>query len=214
MLDWMRNPLSPHERAGEIMGDFFISPDMLADRLGLALSRRQAEQLRPIPFPERELRLVRKTHVLFPALGWTTSRVLALADAVGVRVTDETGKLAQVEEKLETRWYLVRRNAVPSKEGKTAPEEVARLSSRQVVPSVTVVLCAGVLTAGLRRQNLFCRTGIRTCTPCGDGRDLTVTGTWSKQHGLQVDALYPRERNSRYGIGIEELPYPDREQWL
>ncbi len=146
------------ERVREIMGDHLIDLGEAEKYLGFQFTGEQRESLFNIPWSEEELKEWRGTRILIPGFPMT---ILEIRD----KVPDNTfysykdawynGEKCATEEKIDCRWYWIRKDIVPDSTSKSFEEQQVLLSEQEVVPRVCEMVYMMALYYLARNQKLF-----------------------------------------------------------
>jgi hypothetical protein len=122
------------EQAAAIMGPAFHGVAALEAHLGLHLSTSEAAQLSAVPFSERALLEVQRTHVLVACARLSLMDLRARAPSAFYFKRAWYAGESFARQPMRTRWRLIRRDPVPNSTSKAWHAQRAALGERELVP--------------------------------------------------------------------------------
>jgi hypothetical protein len=184
------------QKACAIMGRNFIGIGMVMRHFGVRLSDSELAAMATIPFSHKVLEACKDTHLLFPGYPFTILDVrdrgnaeLFYADVDEAWYKDE--KFAN-QERVDPRWYLMRRGPVSDSMDKNWQEQTALLTEGEVVPRACEVVYQTILTYLATGERLFEDVYVRT-NDLGSGGYRVRTGSFGSD-GLMVSDDYDGRR--------------------
>jgi hypothetical protein len=186
----------------QIMGGNFHGFGHSKKAFGGRVSDRVQEQYSGIPFSAETLRACRDTHLLVWLRSFSLMETRVKANKQGKLFYssnpwygDEKEEFAHT--KIETGWYLIRKDVVPDSRSKNWGEQQALLTSSEEVPSAGVMVQAIMLHFITTGKRLFENVYVRTSSVDSVGNRVNVG--FFVAHGLIVDG-WDGERRSSIGL--------------
>ena len=124
------------EQAKEIMGENFFGIKNVEKAFGVSFTKDQIEKLREVPFNKGTLKTCKNTHVLFPGYPLNISEVNSInrQRQIGISFYMDNFPFTFRPQKVELRWYLIRKSIVENSRGKTYNEQLKLLTNEEEVP--------------------------------------------------------------------------------
>ena len=187
-------PTPSQIRAREIMGKNCLGIEEAVRHFGATFTDEQLASLAEIPFSEAVLEECKNTHVLVAGFPMSILNIRAKAPSKKPKTFYSykdawynTQAFAK-DEKVEVRWYLIRKEAVAGSTSKTYGEQTAMLSAHEEVPRACELVYAVVLYFMATGERLFPSIYVRTVSLDSDGSrvyvgyfdsdGLLVNGNW------------------------------------
>lgn len=117
----------------EIMGRNAISLDETEKTFRFSYTEFQRGQLTIIPWSAETLRACADTHVLFPGYPLTIAEMIKRQPIVNIWF-GHAERTFVTQEKVELRWYLMRKGAMPYSVGRKFTDQLTLLSPQEEVP--------------------------------------------------------------------------------
>jgi hypothetical protein len=146
------------KRAKDIMGDNCILPEEVEKHLRVEYSEKELESLSAVPWSEETLESLKDTHILLP--GHPLS-ILEIREKAPKKTFYSYGDAwyndqpFAMKEKVELRWYLIRKDIQPNSTSKTYQEQLATLSRDEENPRAVEMVYAMTLYWLARKEKLF-----------------------------------------------------------
>lgn len=189
-----------HKRAKDILGKNFISIDEVKKYLGTTFSGKDVEKLAEIPWSEETLESVKDTHILLP--GHPLS-ILEIREKAPKKTFYSYGdawynnQSFATKEKVELRWYLIRKDIQPNSTSKTYQEQLALLSKQEENPKAVEMVYAMTLFWLARKEKLFTERWARCADLGSDGSRVFVNFCDGR---LSVNSYWGDNRNGSLGV--------------
>lgn len=172
--------------ARSIMCENFLGVEEVARHFGVTFTQKQMRALKDIPFTEAELQECRDTHLLVAGYPMTLLDVRAVKPELFY--TSEEGWYAEEtfasKEKVEVRWYLIRKDIVRKSTSKTWQEQQAMLADNEETPRACELGYAVILFYLATGKRLFGNVYAR-CTDVDAGGCRVLVGLFGA-NGLSV----------------------------
>ncbi len=204
-------PLTPLQKARQIMGRSFIGVDAVTHHLGVRFLARQLENLNKVPFSEKTLLECRETHIL--AAGYPLSlRELRERSPSGLIDPDQNPWYGQMpfatQETVGLRWYLLRAGILPESTNSTFEEQESLLVQEEI-PLACELVYVTVLHYLVNGIRLFDRGELARCQDIVERYGNLVNGgvlvgTFGSE-GLRISCLWLRYRLYYVGLASSRI---------
>lgn len=192
------DPSTSQKRAKEIMGASYLGPEDVMHHFGVSFTDKELVQLQEIPFTEAELEACKETHVLF--VGYPLSILDIRSKVKNLFYSQdwyENQSFAK-KEKVNLRWYLIRKDEVPSSTNKTWQEQQSLLTSDEITPRACEVIFMAMLVFLATGKRLLEKMYVRCIDVSSSGNRVRVGRFDSK--GLHVDYWTGDDRIGNVGL--------------
>jgi len=179
------DPSTSQKRAKEIMGASYMGPEDAIKHFGVSFTDKELIQVREIPFTEAELEACKETHILF--VGYPLS-ILDMRSKVKNLFYNQDWYYSQSfakKEKVNLRWYLIRKDEVPSSTSKTWQRQQSLLTSDETTPRACEVIFMVTLYFLVTGKRLLEKMYVRCSDLASVGLRVGVGDFGSE--GLSVD---------------------------
>jgi integrase len=197
-------PSFSHRQAWKIMGRNFLGINEVAQHFGVTFSPEQLAKLQKIPFRESTLKRYSRTHLLVAGFPLSILDICKRMkqDLLHLREYNwYSGEAFVGKEKVDPRWYVIRKRAIPESINKSFREQLALLPKRkEEVPRACEVAYAVILyylSTGIRLfENIYAR--------CRDitSRDHRVMIGYFGPGGLFLEYELDSSRRPNIGIAV------------
>ena len=201
--------MTNYDFAVAVLGQDFISPEeIMKFRKGIIYTDEQLAQFGKT-FPTQEIILWCRDNDYILVAG--PNRPMSLLEIRDMKndyfYSKEGGWYADVDqkfsqkEKVETRWYMIRKNPVPESTHKNWKEQQSLISDVETVPNLAEFIWAITTYKAVRNTYLF-RDGIyvRTSSLCLNGNHAYVS--YSGDEGLGIDNYWDGNRHSNLSLSV------------
>jgi hypothetical protein len=177
-------------RAREIMGRNFLGVEEAMRHYGEQFTEEQLAALAEVPFSEAVLEECKNTHVLVAGFPISILDIRAKAPNkkpktfYSYKDARYNNQAFATNEKVNVRWYLVRKEAVADSTYKTYDKQKALLSEHEEVPRACELVYAVVLYFLAADERLFPNIYVR-CSDVSSGGDRVYVGYFDSD-GLRV----------------------------
>jgi hypothetical protein len=165
--------MTPSQLAAQnIVGDNFLRVEDVAACFKARFTEEQLAALADVPFDEAKLQACKDTHILFPGFPVTILQIRSRMPKGAFRSYKDAwynGEDFARKDKVEARWYLLRKDAVPNSFGKYYNDQRALLSASETVPRACEVVFGTMLFFAVRGVKLFQTYYVRTVSLSGAG---------------------------------------------
>ena len=194
------------QRARDILGESFISPQEIAEVHDVNYTRAQLAELAST-LPDKEvLQWARDNHfvvVAGPPREMSLLRVRAVDRKLfrsesGAWFTQNYEEFAHCD-LVGTGWLVISKGFVPDSTGKTWEEQKDLLADNERIPNVAEVAWFLTTYAKVRSTRLFLRTWLRTSSVNVVGESVHI-GYFAHAHGLSIFAQSNYNRSKSLGI--------------
>lgn len=174
------------KRAREIMGENFLGIEEVSQHFGVSFGKKLVK-FDEIPFPKTVLTECKDTHILFPGFPLT---ILDVRSKVSPDLFQRMHswyikKVFAKKDKVELRWYLIRKDTAPESTSKKYQQQLAILSKNEEVPracEVFYMIILYFLTTGI----FLFEDNLVRCRDETDGNRVRL-GFFHEQ-GLRIEA--------------------------
>ena len=197
-------PTPSQIRAREIMGKNYLGIEEVVRQFGAAYTEEQLALLAEIPFSEVVLEKCKDTHILVAGFPMTILDVRAKAPNKKPKTFYSykdawyNNQSFAKDEKLEVRWYLIRKEAVVGSTSKNFDDQKALLSECEEVPRACELVYAVVLYFLVTGERLFPNLYVRTMSLDSDG--IRVVVGYFGSDGLFVGSFWDDVRYVLLGV--------------
>lgn len=166
------------QRAAQgIMRKNFLGPDEVFQYLKVPYTEEQLIELGEIPFAEGTLRKCKNTHILFAGyplslLDLKIMKSNLFYNQIWYKYKEE--EFAS-EEKVELKWYLIRRDCIPESTSKDWQEQLAMLKEDEEIPRACEIVYMIILYYLARNDRLF-KTFYTRCQDVASDRCRVCVG--------------------------------------
>lgn len=183
-----------------IMGENFLGIEEVTRHFGVSFTQKQAKELVDIPFTEAELQECRSTHLLVAGYPLSFPDVRKTASSLFYRSEDAwyDEHAFATDEKVDLRWYLVRKDVVDGSTEKTWDEQQAMLAENEETPRACEFVYSVILYALATGIRLFPSIYGRAASEDTDGRHVYI-GSFGAD-GLRVHDTWDAFRWGRIGV--------------
>lgn len=192
------DPSTSQKRAKEIMGTSYLGPEDAMKHFGVTFTDKELVQLREIPFTEAELEACKKTHVLFVGYPLSILDIRSRVSHLFYKQDWYDSQTFATKEKVNLRWYLIRKDEVPNSTSKTWSQQQSLLSGDEITPRACEVIFMVMLYFLATGKRLLESMYVRCADLDSDGRRVYVGSFGS--HGLNVDHYWDGRRYDRLGL--------------
>ena len=181
---------SDQKRAREIMGKNFLGIEEVTKHYGMAFSAEQLASLATIPFSEATLKACKDTHILVAGFPMTILEIRAKAPKnpktfYSYKDAWYNNEAFAANERVELRWYLIRKNIVANSTSKDFETQKDLLSENEMVPRACEFTYAIVLYFLVTGERLFGNVYAR-CADLDSDRYRVLVGYFDSD-GLDVN---------------------------
>lgn len=198
-------PKPNYDTAHEILGNDFISPEEIADARNLAYSDEQLRQYHATLPSEEMMTWCREHDAMLIAGPSTPLSLLQIRDLRPEYFYSKSGgwyaersQRFSREQKVESKWYAVRKGIVPNSTSRTWNEQQPLLSEVEYVPNDAELEWAITTYKAVRGVNLLPNVYARTASVDSDGVHVDVGSFGAK--GLSVSRSWGDGRDSYLGV--------------
>ncbi len=198
------NPTPSQIRAREIMGKSFLGVEKAVRHFGAVYTEEQLALLAEIPFLEAVLEECKNTHILVAGFPMTILGIRAKAPGKNPKTFYSckdawyNSQTFAKDEKVEVRWYLIRKQAAANSTSKNFDKQKALLSKYEEVPRACELVYAVVLYFMATGERLLPNIYVRCSDMVSDGGRVYV-GCFGA-HGLGVDDGWDDGRRDDVGV--------------
>lgn len=197
-----------YELVRTILGKGFISPeDVMNSRKGITYTDEQLSQFGETVPAQEILEWCRDNNIMLVA---GPNRPMSLLEIrimkngyfyskEGVWYAEQKQKFSQ-NDKVETKWYMIRKDIVPESTSKNWDEQHALISEIETVPNAPEFVWAITTYKAVRGIYLFGGIYARTSSLYSDGHHVSV-GDFDDE-GLGVSAYWGSFRDSDLGLSV------------
>lgn len=191
-------------RAREIMGKNYLGIEEAVRHFGAAYTEEQLTTLAEIPFSEAVLEECKDTHILVAGFPMSILDVRAKAPSKKPKTFYSykdawyNNQAFAKDEKVEVRWYLIRKEMVANSTSKNFDEQKALLSGCDEVPRACDLVYAVVLYFMATGERLFPNLYVRTAS-VSSGGDRVLVGYFDSD-GLGVYLIWDDFRSGFLGL--------------
>jgi len=152
------SPSTDQKRAREIMGNSFLGVEDAIKHFDIPFTDDEVSALRDIPFPEFVLKECKDTHILFPGYPLTILDIRGKVPRELFYSHDDAwynGEKFAKKEKVQLRWYLIRRDIIKNSTSKTYQDQVALLPDTEESPRACELVYMIILYYLAYQKRLF-----------------------------------------------------------
>lgn len=186
------------ECAWKIMGKNVIDPEKVAKHLDVAFSVEQLKQLANFPFSESALQECKDTHILVAGYPLSIMDIREKASKLFRSQDWYNDEKFATKEKVNLRWYLIRKDIIPDSINKRYQEQTALLTEDEEVPRACEMAYMIILYYRAKGIRLFEKLYAR-CQDVTSGGRRVLVGVFGSE-GLGVSDYSAGGRD--YSVGL------------
>jgi len=191
-------PTISQRQAKEIMGKNFLGIEEVTQHLGVQFTEKELVQLREIPFTEGVLQECKDTHILVAGYPLSIIDVREKASDLFYHQDWYDNEEFAKKEKVDLRWYLVKKDIVPDSINKTYQEQTTLISDKEEVPKACEMVYLIILYYLAKNVRLFEHLYSR-CQNFSSVGDRVPVGCFGS-HGFHVDHHWGGNRRDALGL--------------